>query len=393
MAFKRNIYKELKADVTDPRISILFGARQVGKTYLMKKIAKEFKNDQYFNLERSDHLRLFNTGDSEIVDLLKSAGSLIFLDEFHYVENISKIFKVIYDQDAWDGKQDIKIFASGSSALEMHKHLKESLAGRFKKYFIKPLNFEEFQSHSDIDTDLEEYLKYGSLPGTYNLRENPSHNDKSNYLQNILDSYIQKDIKSLIAEENIRAFNHLLYILADNQGQIIASSNLASEQFTEKKKNLDIKCHHFDLEDDFDLAKLNNPRLAFEDLEGLIIIDEIQRRPDLFPILRVLADRKNKNTKFLILGSASQDLIQQSSETLAGRIGYIELTPFTSNNTSELDTLWHRGGFPRSFLAKSNEASYIWRDEYIKTFLERDIPNLGIRIRFSGGARNLHTIS
>ncbi|MGE3954150.1 MAG: ATP-binding protein [Parachlamydiales bacterium] len=146
-----------------------------------------------------------------------------------------------------------------------------------------------------------------------------------------------------------------------------------------EQERLEGKAHIFDLEDPTDLAVMQNPKTALEGLEGLIIIDEIQRLPDLFPLLRVLVDQK-KPRRFLILGSASRDLIRQSSETLAGRIAYIELTPFSLEEVDTLPTLWLRGGFPNAYLANSEEASVYWREEYIATFLERDIPNLGIRI-------------
>lgn len=137
---------------------------------------------------------------------------------------------------------------------------------------------------------------------------------------------------------------------------------------------------YFDLENPNDLARLETPMLTLEELDGLIIIDEIQRRPDLFPILRVLVDKKPHRQKYLILGSASRDLIKQSSETLAGRIGHIELTPFMLTETQDINKLWVRGGFPRSYLAANIENSNIWRRAYISTFLERDVPNLGFRI-------------
>ncbi len=136
---------------------------------------------------------------------------------------------------------------------------------------------------------------------------------------------------------------------------------------------------HFDLENPRDLAKLNEPMLALENTTGCIVIDEIQRKEDLFPILRVLVDQK-KPRKFLILGSASRDLIRQSSETLAGRIRYLELTPFSCEEVDHVDTLWLHGGFPLSYLAKNDSQSMEWRSAYITTFLERDIPNLGINI-------------
>lgn len=140
--------------------------------------------------------------------------------------------------------------------------------------------------------------------------------------------------------------------------------------------------NYFDLEDPAHLERLANPRLALEKLAGLVVIDEIQLRPGLFPILRVLADREPNPARFLILGSASRDLIRQGAETLAGRIGFVEVTPFSLTETGPdaADTLWLRGGFPLSFLAPSDEASGRWREAYIRTFLERDIPALGIQV-------------
>lgn len=137
---------------------------------------------------------------------------------------------------------------------------------------------------------------------------------------------------------------------------------------------------HFDCENPMHLLRLENPMLALQDIEGLIIIDEVQLKPHLFPILRVLIDRNKDKQRYLLLGSASRDLIQHSSETLAGRISYFELTPFTLLETNDVKKLWLRGGFPSSYLAKTDAMSMTWRQEYIKTFLERDIPNLGIRV-------------
>lgn len=135
----------------------------------------------------------------------------------------------------------------------------------------------------------------------------------------------------------------------------------------------------FDLERPKDLARLDEPMLALQDLQGYIVIDEIQRRPELFPVLRVLVDEKKKR-RFLILGSASRDLLRQSSETLAGRIRYLELTPFGLDEVDDLARLWLRGGFPPSYLLRSTTASLEWREAYVSTFLERDIPNLGIGV-------------
>lgn len=139
------------------------------------------------------------------------------------------------------------------------------------------------------------------------------------------------------------------------------------------------KVDFIDLENPIDVARLQNPMLTLSNLDSdLVIIDEIQRIPELFPILRVLVDERPR--KFLILGSASRDLLRQSSETLAGRIGYIELTPFSVAETHEQRELWLRGGFPRSYTAHTIEESYAWRQTYISTFMERDIPNLGFNI-------------
>jgi len=139
--------------------------------------------------------------------------------------------------------------------------------------------------------------------------------------------------------------------------------------------------HLFDLENPRDAARLDQPQLALENLAGLIVIDEIQRVPDIFPLLRFLVDRDD-HQKYLILGSASRDLIQQSSETLAGRIAYYQLGGFRLSDvgSKNLTALWLRGGLPRSFLSETDEESLIWRRQYISTFLERDIPQLGITI-------------
>jgi len=140
--------------------------------------------------------------------------------------------------------------------------------------------------------------------------------------------------------------------------------------------------NYFDLEDPLSLERLSEPKLVLEPLKGLVVIDEIQRKPDLFPILRVLADRKNRPASFLILGSASPDLLQQSSESLAGRIEYIELDPLSLpelKTEQQRQNHWLHGGFPLSILAKNASDSWKWRKSFIRTFLERDIPQMGIK--------------
>lgn len=136
---------------------------------------------------------------------------------------------------------------------------------------------------------------------------------------------------------------------------------------------------YFDLENPVDLARLAEPITALAGLRGTIVIDEIQRRPDLFPVLRVLADRRPVRARFLVLGSASGELLRQSSESLAGRLEVVELGGFTLEEVGHLaaERLWRRGGFPRAFLARSEADCCSWREQFIRTFLERDLPQLG----------------
>jgi hypothetical protein len=138
----------------------------------------------------------------------------------------------------------------------------------------------------------------------------------------------------------------------------------------------------FDLENAEDLARLADPLLALRREHGLVVIDEVQRLPDLFPTLRVLVDEPGARRRFLVLGSASPALLRQGSETLAGRIAFHELEGFRVDEVgvARLPRLWLRGGFPQSFLARSDAESRRWREEFIRTFLERDIPQLGLRI-------------
>lgn len=137
------------------------------------------------------------------------------------------------------------------------------------------------------------------------------------------------------------------------------------------------KVLYFDLEDARDLEALKTPLLAFGQASCLVVIDEIQRLPDLFPTLRVLVDQRDIERQFLILGSASRDLIRQSSETLAGRIEYVEVQPFDIKEVDGDARLHLRGGFPKAFLAKTHAQAFQWLESYIRTFLERDIPALG----------------
>ncbi len=140
--------------------------------------------------------------------------------------------------------------------------------------------------------------------------------------------------------------------------------------------------NYFDLEDPVSLARLEQPMTALRPLRGLVVIDEIQRLPDLFVVLRVLADRRSRPARFLILGSASGDLLRQSSESLAGRAEHIAIGGFklTEIGAQRSPALWRRGGFPLAYLARSEKDSLAWRKQFIQTLLERDLPQWGVRV-------------
>ena len=153
-------------------------------------------------------------------------------------------------------------------------------------------------------------------------------------------------------------------------------TTLAREFLSEDSLN------YFDLEDPLSLARLDEPMTALAPLSGIVVIDEVQRRPDLFPVLRVLSDRRGPPTRFLILGSASGDLMRQTAESLAGRAEYIRIGGFSLDETGGdvAAQLWRRGSFPRSFLARAEEESVIWRRQFVQTLLERDLPQWGVRV-------------
>jgi hypothetical protein len=142
------------------------------------------------------------------------------------------------------------------------------------------------------------------------------------------------------------------------------------------------KAAYFDLEDPHDQARLANPQLTLEALRGVVILDEIQRRPELTMLLRVLADRKPLPCRFILLGSASPDLMRQASDSLAGRVHFVDMGGFTLGEVGDdqRERLWLRGGFPLSFLADNDEDSRQWRLSLVRTFLERDMPQLGVQI-------------
>jgi hypothetical protein len=153
-------------------------------------------------------------------------------------------------------------------------------------------------------------------------------------------------------------------------------TTLARELLAETSPN------YFDLEDPVSLARLDEPVTALGPLEGLVVIDEIQRRPDLFAVLRVLVDRRSGPARFLILGSASGDLLRQSSESLAGRAERITLGGFTLRELGpdSAGQLWRRGGLPLAYLARTEQDSNAWRSSFIQTLVERDLPQWGVRV-------------
>lgn len=228
MKITRRCFEGLVKEIERPEISILLGPRQVGKTFLLRELQKQARKaglrTRYYNLEIPSDLRTFNKADAEVFRLLTEKVDVVLIDEFHYLKNASKIFKAIFDS-----RKKVKIFASGSSSIEIHKHLKESLAGRRLVTRISPLSLDEFNQRTPAraaTSRYEEYLTYGGLPGLLHVPDAPS---KIRLLDELLATYIQKDVKSLIREENIRAFNNLIYLLAENQGSLISENSLSRE--------------------------------------------------------------------------------------------------------------------------------------------------------------------
>lgn len=224
MDINRHVYSKLAGEIVRPFISILIGPRQVGKTFLLRQLAEACRGQglsvQFHNLEDPDDLRSYRGDEDQLIRQLKETKTdVLFLDEFHYLKNATRIFKVLYDSG-----MKVKIFASGSSSMEIHKHLKESLAGRFRLTPIHPLTGRESRQLPGFT--FAEFMRFGGLPG---LTHEPGAADKMGLLKNVLQTYLLKDIKALIREENIRAFNTLLYSLAQNQGQVVSVAALARE--------------------------------------------------------------------------------------------------------------------------------------------------------------------
>lgn len=220
---KRIYFDKLASEKSEPEVSILLGARQVGKSTLMRqleqKVIENGEQSAFYDLEQPSSLQRLAGSPDNVIKELCSGARVIFIDEFHYLKNASKIFKAIYDS----GKK-IKIYASGSSSLEIHRHLQESLAGRFRKTLIFPPTVSEWQQVKDFEAN--HYLQWGGMP---KLIDRQDETIRADALENIVSTYITKDIKGLVQEENIRAFNSLLYLLAQSQGSVVVTANLAKE--------------------------------------------------------------------------------------------------------------------------------------------------------------------
>jgi hypothetical protein len=195
MIIERRIFSSLCKEIADRKPSILLGARQTGKTFLLKELERKAGAaglaTRFFDLEIPQDLAAFNKPDDALFRMLTERPGVVFIDEFHYLPNASKLFKAVFDS----GKE-IKIFASGSSALEMHRHLKESLAGRRLTTQIHPLAYEEYLTGPAAQRpskSLEEYVVFGGLPGVALCR---GYDERIRLLQDILETYIQKDVNA-----------------------------------------------------------------------------------------------------------------------------------------------------------------------------------------------------
>ncbi len=226
------------AEINRPWISIIIGARQTGKTTLLNEIIRKSQlKVLYLNLENPFHFDVLRDGYKSLRQELDPETKMVVIDEFHYYENITSVFKAFYDLHP-----GIKFFASGSSSLEIHRHLRESLAGRMKKTILYPLSFEEWVTQfgyslpsdplsplpvalrQDIERRMEDFIRFGALPGLVQLRD---ETEMREYLGEMYQAYIQKDIKTFLREESIFSFNKLTNFLALRSGQQLNLNRLS----------------------------------------------------------------------------------------------------------------------------------------------------------------------
>lgn len=241
MSLKRIIYDDLVVDLKRKEIGIIIGPRQVGKTTLLKKLAayhRRIKGQyRYFNLEMPVDANYFARDFKNVLSDIGKEKKVILIDEFHYLPNATKLFKAIYD-----GLPRVKVCASGSSAIEMHRHLKESLAGRRRLYRLFPLSFSEWlpsksktiklprgiqsnvslQNHRKLKKYIDEFIIFGGMPG---LVHEKGVEAKKRLLLDLVVTYIQKDIKALLREEDILSFNRLLSLLAAQEGGLLSENS------------------------------------------------------------------------------------------------------------------------------------------------------------------------
>jgi uncharacterized protein len=356
MSIKRSIFNRLERELSTKPATILVGPRQVGKTTLLRQLEERFetsgKKTRFFDLEQPDQLALFNRSDGYIIQMLCEAGDVVFMDEFHYLRNAFKIFKAIYDKNS-----PLKIYASGSSALEIHTHLKESLAGRKFLYHIYPCSLDELKQAIPVQT-FEYYCLYGGMPGTIHYTD-PSQ--KKQLLMDILQSYLLKDIKALIREENLRAFNHLLYLLAYAQGSTVSIDSLARDVGM-------------------------SPHTIHSYLD---VLAQTYVNFPLYSYSRNLANELKKSKKFYLYDIGLRNALlknfapldqRQDSGTLVETFVFHELQKHLSPETElrfwrlkngvEVDFIWIKNQIPTPIEVKHN-----WRDQRLpgglKAFLKR----------------------
>jgi len=243
MNLKRIAYIETAEDVRRKEIGIIIGPRQVGKTTLLKEILKYCKKSgkrcRYFNLEMPADANFFARSFQQVLSDICNTKQIIFIDEFHYLPNATKLFKAIYD-----GCKGLKVYASGSSAIEMHHHLKESLAGRRHLYRLYPLSFSEWLpsktaslkfpqkidfkindgTHQKLKNYLNEFIIFGGMPGLIHEKNAES---RKWLLIDLVATYIQKDIKALLREEDILSFNRLLVLLSGQEGGLVSENSIS----------------------------------------------------------------------------------------------------------------------------------------------------------------------